>query len=317
MNRNDNLIAYLKCAFDLEVEIYKTNKLIEQYEEIRENGKPKEPLKRVLPAPDKPYILTNDTLPTAPNVKLTKVTIYISLACLCFAIGGWFCLMAIPLLYFALLLIGLPFIALGVLFFKCYRKEYKNNTKLSLEYKQNIENQYNEKLKQNKKENDRKNEEYQIAYSQYLDELTLYNEETKKQLEKFLDVKSMLIVSLNNLYSQNIIYSKYRNIISIASIYEYFESGRCNELEGPNGAYNLYEGEIRTDIIIASLSKIINDLEQIKSNQYALYNQIKSSHDTIFNLLQNINDTQIITAYYTAAAAKAASADRIIIGRVW
>ena len=118
---------------------------------------------------------------------------------------------------------------------------------------------------------------------------------------------------METLYSQNIVYSKYRNLIAIATIYEYFESGRCCELEGSNGAYNLYENELRANIIIGSLSQIISDIQQIKNGQYALYQELSRSN----KLLESIADNTQLTAYYANVAAVAASADRYIVGMVW
>jgi hypothetical protein len=149
---------------------------------------------------------------------------------------------------------------------------------------------------------------------EYEDKQTAYNQETCEQIKKFEEVKQTLQISLTKLYSQNIVYAKYRNFVAIATIYEYFESGRCFELEGPNGAYNMYEGELRSSIIICSLSEIISNLGQIKNGQFALYQQIQRSQENVTHLLNNIYDAQVLTAYYANAAAVAASADRIIFG---
>ena len=64
--------------------------------------------------------------------------------------------------------------------------------------------------------------------------------------EKMQATESML----RKLYSKDIVHQKYRNFIAISQIYEYFDTGRCTELEGPNGAYNLFESELRQNIII-------------------------------------------------------------------
>ena len=58
----------------------------------------------------------------------------------------------------------------------------------------------------------------------------------RKELERALQIRS-------DLYSCNVIFSKYRTLPAIASILEYLESGRCEALSGPDGAYNLYESE--------------------------------------------------------------------------
>ena len=80
--------------------------------------------------------------------------------------------------------------------------------------------------------------------------------------------------NLERVYSKNIIYPKYRNLPALTSIYEYYVTGRCEELSGPYGAYNLYEDEVRKDKIISQLNTVIANLEQIKQNQYKLYEQV-------------------------------------------
>lgn len=79
---------------------------------------------------------------------------------------------------------------------------------------------------------------------------------------------------LNGFYSNDIIYPKYRTLPALTSIYEYFITGRCEELTGPHGAYNMYEDEMRKDTVISQLNKVIENLEQIKQNQYMLYEQV-------------------------------------------
>ena len=49
--------------------------------------------------------------------------------------------------------------------------------------------------------------------------------------------------TLDSFYALNMIHPKYRNFSMVASLYEYFDTGRCVALEGPDGAYNLLETE--------------------------------------------------------------------------
>lgn len=111
------------------------------------------------------------------------------------------------------------------------------------------------------------------------------------------------------LYSENIIYPKYRNLVAISSIYEYLDSGRCEQLEGADGAYNIYEMEIRLDRIITKLDVIIVNLEQIRNNQFYLYsaiNELKTKIDVVTNaIIENtnkLNEIEVNTAItaYTA-----------------
>ncbi len=91
-------------------------------------------------------------------------------------------------------------------------------------------------------------------------------------------------VALNKVYDKDILYPKYRNFIAVCSLYEYLSSGRCSCLEGHEGAYNLYESELRQDLILVKLDIVISQLEDIKKNQYTLYQkmcEIKSAVSSI------------------------------------
>lgn len=76
------------------------------------------------------------------------------------------------------------------------------------------------------------------------------------------------------------IYPKYQNLPALTSIYEYFITGRCDELTGPHGAYNMYEDEVRKDTVISQLNTVIENLEQIKQSQFMLYEQVKMIQKT-------------------------------------
>lgn len=110
------------------------------------------------------------------------------------------------------------------------------------------------------------------------------------------------------------IHPKYQNFAAVCQIYEYLDTGRCTELTGPNGAYNLYESELRQNLIIISLVVIIEQLEDIRANQYMLYTQMQSINSTLSAMSADIyaisNATKVIQqntalgAYYSAIAAQ-------------
>lgn len=54
---------------------------------------------------------------------------------------------------------------------------------------------------------------------------------------------------LRELYSSDIIYSKYQAPLPVSRFYEYLSSGRCSRLEGYDGAYNLYENELLAESV--------------------------------------------------------------------
>lgn len=126
---------------------------------------------------------------------------------------------------------------------------------------------------------------------------------------------------LNKLYNVGdiYIYPKYRNIIAMAQILEYYESGRRDCLEGVNGAYDLFEAELRQNIIINSLSQIENTLDAIRQNQGVLYNELQRSNNLLISMKQDINQltdnidemkiNSYVTSYNTMAIAKNMNAE--------
>ena len=74
--------------------------------------------------------------------------------------------------------------------------------------------------------------------------------------------------TLEQLYAMNILHPKYRNFIAVTMLLEYFETERCDALTGPNGAYNLYEAELRQNLIILKLDEIIDRIDELQSTMY-------------------------------------------------
>ena len=83
-------------------------------------------------------------------------------------------------------------------------------------------------------------------------------------------------------------YKKYRNIVAVTSFYEYFDSGRCDALEGSTGAYNIFEQEVRASMIISKLSDAVSVLKDIKENQNRLYDAINEMNSQIKKMNTNL-----------------------------
>lgn len=94
---------------------------------------------------------------------------------------------------------------------------------------------------------------------------------------------------LDRYYGLDIVFEKYRNFIAISSIYEYLTSGRCQELEGPYGAYNKFEEELRQNLIIAKLDDVLRSLSRIERNQIMLYDAITEANRQIEKIRRGIN----------------------------
>lgn len=119
--------------------------------------------------------------------------------------------------------------------------------------------------------------------------------------------------ALEKYYNTGVIYHKYRNMNAICSIYEYYISGRCSQLTGHEGAYNLYESELRANLILAKLDDILSNLEQIKGNQYMLYSALSEGNKKMDKLIaESERQTQLasFTAEQSAIAAYNAEESR-------
>ncbi len=94
---------------------------------------------------------------------------------------------------------------------------------------------------------------------------------------------------LDSFYSLDVIKPKYRSLIPVVTMYEYFENERCYDLKGPAGAYNLYEDELLHKTIIAELNRAISMLAQIAQNQRALYDAIQESNSYADSMCRQAN----------------------------
>lgn len=86
-------------------------------------------------------------------------------------------------------------------------------------------------------------------------------------------------------YSLGYIYPSYRGIVPICTIYQYFDSGRCSRLDGHEGAYNLYESELRMDLILSKL-------DDISRNQMVLAQEIRRSDAKLNEISRSLNSIE-------------------------
>lgn len=172
-----------------------------------------------------------------------------------------------------------------------------------------IEREQEQKKKDIEQENkkiDWRNEQLHITKKK---QLAIINAEYKKLEAEYKKTANIL----NQYYDKNIIFAKYRNFVAVSSFYEYFISGRCITFEGHEGAYNIYENEIRLNVVIQKLDDVIRKLDQIQNNQYMLYSAIQECNKNITRLsritsdmtnkLQDISQNVEISAYYNSITA--------------
>lgn len=150
------------------------------------------------------------------------------------------------------------------------------------------------------------NKENAVLRSEYDKKIKEWRESANDTSRTMSDALARTQSTLQRFYEVDYIYPKYRTLPALTSIYEYFMTGRCTELTGPHGAYNLYEDEVRKDMIINRLDTVIENLEQIRYNQYTLYQQVKSikeNTDIMVSELRQIKGYSIAIAELTALNA--------------
>ena len=120
---------------------------------------------------------------------------------------------------------------------------------------------------------------------QVIGRLTPIVQKSRQELQQTQDL-------LQQYYNLGVVYPKYRGLIPICTIYEYIESGRCVSLTGPDGAYNLYERELRMNLIIDKLDTVIDKLDSIRKSQYMLYEAIQTSNEQLARLSNAVDNLQ-------------------------
>lgn len=321
-----DLKAYTSRAKELEAAIHTQKNLMELYEQVVKTQAPIAPTKKQITAPTKPQE------PIEPiNTYKTPIGL------LLLVIGG-------TILFFCLWLscitsedrhIGVQFMEIiwfigGAICAWLTYVGFKEKSQMSEDFEKRkaqyekdkvfyprLVEKYNRDFQKYQEEQSKASSQYGNAYDCYLKELNEYNENHHQMTDRHNNAYSSLVSALDTLYEENVIFPKYRNFVAISAINEYLLSGRCDKLEGPDGAYNLYEMELRQNIIIGQLSNIIGNLEQIRNNQYSLYQELQRSNQTVNEIIYEIrnlrDDTKLLT-YFAGITALAETSPRYYYG---
>lgn len=149
----------------------------------------------------------------------------------------------------------------------------------------------------------KKNQQIEIEYKERLTKLKPLESEYNWLVTESIPNTQKI---RNAIYKLEYIAGDYRNLVAVSSFYQYFRTGRVDSLRGPYGAYNKYEEESRSDLIIQKLDDIIDCLDIIQKNQRLLYEAIeeaKRTNQKIVNELTHISiqNEQIVTNSYITA----------------
>ena len=305
------LLDYVKLVKDLETELYFNRQISSKYVDYAEKHEPRKPVEpyytKIPDAPAKPN--SNESSPATSIILLIflgLISVILMIICILSLFdGGNGFFGTIELLFGFAFGAFFTVVAFGACYATLKEKKTKNHEIINPEkvYEQAMSS-YESRCNRIKFENLQAKAAYEKSLVDYRATWGEYNRERNNMLDVFHTSRNQLQTTLNKLYDLDIIYSKYRNFVAISTIYEYLASGRCHRLDGPDGAYNLYEIELRQNIIIGQLSSIGENLNQIKNNQFTLYNEIVSANQRAASVLSDIGTNVKISAYQNEAAAK-------------
>ena len=296
MNRQE-LLKYMKAAIDLETDVATQEAIIQACEKKCMEIKPQYQPQQYPTVPREPKMLEYRLNFIGKDADVSSVCFLFGFSSALFVLVGLINTDPVSAILAAAgcSLLCVPF------FIKKIHTKTINKKKLS---------EYEIKMDHYNKETERIAELNQNSENNYNMMLSQWTENTQTSMSLLNNHLSYTKSILEKLYNKDFVYAKYRNLPALTSIYEYFITGRCAELQGAHGAYNMYEDEVRKDTVISQLNTVIEHLEQIKQNQFLLYQQVsliqKQLRTVEYELYQirdyasSITQLSALTAYYTA-----------------
>lgn len=274
----DTLKEYLSIVMDMEQSIYLQENLlsnidgeIEQLRTPKQFNTPVKPIEPMYPEPEHHsfFFFLFFALALPFMEPLLGIGLLISTGIAADFLGVSF-LAVVPTAYI-----------LGVIYYQS-SKQKKEKVSIEVEYQTHMQEYYSQVKRYEK-------DVAKIQRQREQDEVerkakSFFLEKQKEQVKQGLSLSKK---HLQSIYDKNIVFPKYRNLVMICSLYEYICAGRFTELEGPNGAYNCLETEIRMDRIVTQLNQIIDRLDVIRQNQFMLFSAIQSSNQVLGEILDS------------------------------
>ena len=295
-----DLIAYISRAIELEGAAYTQKKMQHNHAGILDEKARACPPK---PKLDKPLAPQEPILEAEPVSSLIKFLILpvVGIAAIAYAVFSDSLLISI---------LGL-IIALGGIFL--LSKAIRKRTDVKKRYKKEMEEYrrqcelYPAQLEKYEQDFAEAQKEYQMAVDIFFFELHAYDKKKFQPMYKrHIATTNSLNDALDSLYALDIIDPKYRNLVALSSIKDYLLSGRCSNLEGNDGAYELYESQLSQKSIVSKLHAVAGDLSNISSGQPTLYQELSKANatvDRVINELRETNENTGLIAYFEDVAA--------------
>ena len=114
----------------------------------------------------------------------------------------------------------------------------------------------------------------------------------REEIEANTMILDDIVQSIDKFYSSEAIYPKYRSMVPVTTMYEYFALGRCVDLTGHEGAYNTYEKELRNGIISSDLKDIDGTIGEIPEAQRAVAAQLVKFKAEMTSIMNSVDAAQ-------------------------
>ncbi len=132
----------------------------------------------------------------------------------------------------------------------------------------------------------------------------------EQELERLRAQVRTLDVQRQQVYALGVLHERFHNSLAVHQLYEYFEMGVCDTLEGPGGAIAQYLMDLRTNKICGSIDELRSAVEAgmqaIIANQGHILREVQDTNTRITSMGQalssqlNFMQSNILSAQYAA-----------------
>jgi len=280
------LTTYVTALFAFESELFILDRIAENLKPYVEENRPKPPKQPNVPMPHKPRDIEEDLRFVSES------------HCALFVCSIIMFVLSFILIAASASAAGICLLFASIIMFTLHSSRH---CKRKIEAEALLE-KYNARITEYYKKCKEATDKYQADLSSYEAQAKKYDEKWTYLFDKHNEVVEKLEHTRDIFYEKGIIFPKYRNLVAVSAFYEYLITGRCETLDGTNGAYNLYERSTSLHIIAKKSNNISEFLSQLQYENYTLFEKFMTSSIYIDSLIANLvihDDTESLLAHYS------------------
>lgn len=153
----------------------------------------------------------------------------------------------------------------------------------------------------------------QAQEAKVTNELTENNSEETALIELQDEIYEALLAAKNNLtqiYEEDVLPPKYRNLSAVATMLEYMMTRRCNAIDGYGGIFSTYAIEALQLEQLYQAVKMNQTLSRMEDNQRYMCCELKQANQTLSEIKEGIGRLEITSARIAENTAISASANQ-------